>query len=38
MARALDALETRERTMETHEPSCIGRPAKAFFISKARGP
>jgi hypothetical protein len=38
MARALDALETSERALETQESSCIARSTKPFFISEARGP
>jgi hypothetical protein len=37
MARASNALETRERALETLEPSYIARPAKRFFISEAHG-
>jgi hypothetical protein len=29
------ALETRERALETHEPRCIARLAKHFFIPEA---
>jgi hypothetical protein len=37
MARASDALETREHALETRELSCIARPAKPLFISEAHG-
>jgi hypothetical protein len=32
------ALETRERSLETREPSCVARLARPFFIPEARGP
>jgi hypothetical protein len=38
MAQVSGTLETREHSLETCEPSCIGRPAMPFFILEARDP
>jgi hypothetical protein len=32
------AMETHEYTLKTHEPSCIPRPGKYFFIATVHDP